>query len=154
MRLTVLALAISALFVSSVVYSHARAAAPAGVPSISPPVANEGNTEGSATTTEPIAFDVCIQDDSDSHRGLLFNSQTGSYIFCCDGTSVSGVGVVKIKGSVISLTAFPQSHKLVATVNNANHRANAALQFPHATVPCTIYDRNTLDDSCSACGAS
>src|SRR5262249_6674300 len=96
-------------------------------------------------------FDVCIQDDSDSHKVLVFSSQTGAYRFCCDAASFTGVGLVKIKGKVISLAHYPPDRKLFATIDMTTHRATGFLQFPHATVPCTIIDRNTLDDTCSAC---
>jgi hypothetical protein len=97
-------------------------------------------------------FDSCLQDDSSPGNVLQFNSQTGDYQFCCNGKTYTGKATIQVRGQIITLVHNPVEYKLVATIDNAQHRGNAALQFPHGTTPCTIADRNTLNNTC-VCGA-
>ena len=139
LRLTWVAV-VTALFIVATLVSSSGNPGPvnAGPVSASPP-------------SPPVAFDQCLQDDADPTKVLVFNSQNGNYVYCCGGTQYSGTGLVKIKGKVVCLTHNPVGRKLVATVDSSTHRGTASLQFPHATVPCIIIDRNTTNNTCT-CG--
>ncbi|MEW6126564.1 MAG: hypothetical protein AB1757_05950 [Acidobacteriota bacterium] len=99
-----------------------------------------------------IVYDVCLQDDSVSGNVLLINSTTGEYQYCCNGATFTGTGTIKKRGQLISLNHNPGDRKVVATVDKATHRGTASLQLPHATTPCTITDRNTLNNTCQCNG--
>ncbi|MEW6211608.1 MAG: HYR domain-containing protein, partial [Acidobacteriota bacterium] len=101
-------------------------------------------------------FDICLQDDSSASRVLLFNSQTGDYIFCCGGVQFSGKGTVTRKGNTITLnhSGGTPSRRVSAsvTIGGAN-KGDATLQSPPGTTVCTIRDSNILNNSC-ACGGT
>jgi hypothetical protein len=94
-------------------------------------------------------FDVCLQDDSNHSTNLLFNSATGAYQFCCGGTTYTGTGTVKKKGSTITLDDSGGNKRLSATVNGATHSGKASLQSPVGVIRCSITDRDTRNNSCS-----
>lgn len=103
-----------------------------------------------------VVFDICLQDDSNVGRVLLFNSQTGDYIFCCGGVQFSGKGVITRKGNTISLnhSSGTPSRRLTASVTIGGvNKGEATLQSPPGTTICTIRDSNILNNSC-ACGGT
>jgi len=94
-------------------------------------------------------FDVCIQDDSNSGTAILFNSVSGEYRFCCNGTMYTGIGTVTVKGCVITLQHFPSDRRVLAQIDRAVFTGKASLQSPPGTIRCTIADKNTTNNSCS-----
>jgi hypothetical protein len=92
-------------------------------------------------------FDVAIQDDSNPSTILLWNSITGSYRFCCNGITFTGVGKTSIQGCVNTLEHNPADRRVLARVDKSVHTGNASLQAPAGTLRCTITDRNTLNDA-------
>ncbi len=109
-----------------------------------------GNT--STCTFTVCTFDVIVQDDSDPLRELLFNSATGAYIFCCDGTEVCGTGTLKKKGCLYSLNHTAPSWRLTATVDACTHKGTASLQFTSGHDACSIQDRDTRNDFITCTG--
>jgi hypothetical protein len=97
------------------------------------------------------AFDVCIQDDSNPQNALQFNSTTGDYIFCCNGTSVGGIGGVTRKGSVISLFVGQGDRRVFGQIDLSVNKAKASLQFTVGNTACSFGDRNTTNNTCG-CG--
>src|SRR5215813_2835162 len=94
-------------------------------------------------------FDVCLQDDSNSNRVLLFNSLTGDYRFCCDGLTFTGKGSAIRKGSICTLTQYAVDRRVQATVDGAMHKGTASLQAPPGSLLCSITDRDTRNNSCA-----
>ncbi len=111
---------------------------------------------GGGSGISVVVFDICLQDDSNAGRVLLFNSQTGDYVFCCGGVQFSGKGVITRKGNTISLSHFSSnpSRRVTATVTIGGvNKGEATLQSPSGTTICTIKDSNILNNSC-ACGGT
>ncbi|HEX5865201.1 MAG TPA: hypothetical protein VF014_13255, partial [Casimicrobiaceae bacterium] len=97
-------------------------------------------------------FDVCMEDDANPSKVLLFDSFTGDYIFCCGSFSLSGIGTVKKKGGTWSLTHTPVDRRVQVTLDVLQHRGSANLQFPVGTPVCSIQDRDTRNNSCQCSG--
>ena len=101
------------------------------------------------TVTVNRAFTDCVQDDNRPGTVVFFDRSTGSYRFCCDGTTVaSGVGTVRVRGPIITLQDFSGTRRVLITVNLAANRGNALAQTPRGTLTCTIADRNLSNNTC------
>jgi hypothetical protein len=96
---------------------------------------------------------VCMEDDANPCKVLLFDSFTGDYIFCCCTFQLSGTGTVKKKGGTWSLTHTPPDRRVQVTLDILQHRGTANLQFPVGTQVCSIQDRDTRNNSCQ-CGVT
>ena len=94
-------------------------------------------------------FDVCLQDDATPATVLLFNSQSGDYRFCCNGTVFTGKGTVITKGSVITLQHNTTDRRVQATVDLSVFKGSAAFQSPPGTTRCTITDRDLRNNACN-----
>jgi len=93
-------------------------------------------------------FDVRIQDDSNPANVLLWNSTTGDYRFCCNGTVFTGNARAKKQGScVFTLTQNSNARRVDASVNKSTHTGSASLQIPRGTTVCSLTDSNTLNDT-------
>jgi len=101
-----------------------------------------------ATATLPGAFDVCLQDDSNPNIVLQFNSQTGAFQFCCNGTTYTGVGIVFNKGTISTLQFFGATFRVNAKIDRSVKKGSAALQSPAGKTICTITDRDTTNNTC------
>lgn len=106
-----------------------------------------GNTASCSFTVT--TFDVCVQDDSSSSRVLLWNSQTGDYLICFNGTSVSGRGRVTKQGNIFKLTHYASGRRLIAQVDKGVNRGSASLQMPVGVVVCSITDRDIRNNTCA-----
>ena len=108
-----------------------------------------GNTATCSFTVT--TFDTLLQDDSDPTIILLWNSLTGQYRFCCNGTTYTGVGTSIIQGCVFTLVHNPVDRRVLGRVDKAVHAGSASIQAPPGTIRCTIFDRNTLNDTFVGC---
>jgi hypothetical protein len=106
-----------------------------------------GNTANCSFSV--IVFDVCLQDDSNSNTVLLFNSQTGAYKFCCQGTVYTGTGTVSVRGCVITLSHNNANRRLTASIDKTQFKGTASLQSPPGVIKCTIMDKDTRNNSCN-----
>jgi hypothetical protein len=106
-----------------------------------------GNTATCSFTTT--VFDVCLQDDSNPTTVLLFNSLTGDYRFCCNGTTFTGKGKVTRQGCIFTLEHNPVDRRVRGTADNAVFRGNASIQSPPGSTRCAITDRDTRNNSCA-----
>jgi len=105
-----------------------------------------GNTATCSFTVT--TFDVALQDDSNPSIILLWNSITGSYRFCCNGTIFTGVGLATRKGCVYTLTTpTANDRRILGRHDKAVHAGFGSLQSPPGSIRCTITDRNTLNDT-------
>jgi hypothetical protein len=93
------------------------------------------------------AYDVALQDDSNPAAILLWNSNTGAYRFCCNGSTYTGVGIVKKQGCVYTLDLTAADRRVQGKVDKSLHSGTGSLQTPPGTVRCAITDRNTLNDT-------
>ncbi|HYP29938.1 MAG TPA: HYR domain-containing protein [Blastocatellia bacterium] len=114
---------------------------------------NTATCSFTVTVGTQAGFDVCLQDDSDHGRVLLFNSETGQYLFCCGGVTFSGTGSVIRKGNVITLSHTAADRRVTGRIDTSVERGSASLQNPAGRTICTITDRDTSDNSC-ACGGN
>jgi uncharacterized repeat protein (TIGR01451 family) len=109
--------------------------------------ATDGSNNMSSCSFLVTIFDMFIQDDSNPAVGLLFDSITGNYVFCCAGTKFVGKGTITKSGSIIALTDNKPDRRLVAKVDLAKKQATAQLQSPPGVVKCTLTDRNITNNS-------
>jgi hypothetical protein len=110
-----------------------------------------GNT--SVCTFTVCVFDVRLQDDNNSSNEVLFNSLTGDYVFCCNGTTICGQGLVNKKGQAYNLTHITPDRRVLAYLDNSLKRGNASRQLPPGAQACTIQDRDITNDTLTCNGA-
>lgn len=94
-------------------------------------------------------FDLCIQDDS---SGILLkvNSSTGDYQFAnCSGLTISGMGGIIKRGSIITLNSSAAGHRISARIDISANKATASLQLFSPAMTFTITDRNITNNACS-----
>jgi hypothetical protein len=106
-----------------------------------------GNTATCSFTVT--LFNACLQDDSNPATVMLFNTLTGDYRFCCNGTVYSGKGTVVKQGNTWTLTHNPADRRVLARLDGSANNGTASLQSPPGTTKCTITDKNIANNSCS-----
>jgi hypothetical protein len=106
-----------------------------------------GNTATCSFTVS--VFNACLQDESSPTTVLLFNTLTGDYRFCCNGTTYTGKGTVVKQGSTYTLTHNPADRRLTAKLDGGTNTGTASFQTPPGTTKCTITDKNITNNSCS-----
>ena len=106
-----------------------------------------GNT--ASCTFNVTTFDVRAEDDSNPANVLLWNSITGDYRFCCNGTVFTGTARAKKQqgGCTYTLQQNSNARRVDATVNKSAHTGSASLQIPRGTTVCSLSDSNTLNDT-------
>ena len=120
---------------------------PPGVTTVTCTATDASSNTSSCSFTVTV-FDVCMQDDSSASTGLLFNSFTGQYQFCCGTVVVKGTGSVSRTGCIISLTDNSSLRRVTARVDLTVFRGTATFQMPPGTTRCTITDRDTRNNTC------
>jgi hypothetical protein len=120
---------------------------PAGVTTVTCTATDAtGNTATCSFTVT--VFDVALQDDSNPSIILLWNSITGQYRFCCNGTTFTGIGKATRQGCVYTLqTPTATDRRILGRHDKAVHAGSGSLQSPPGATRCTITDRNTLNDT-------
>ncbi|MCI0486877.1 MAG: FG-GAP-like repeat-containing protein [Blastocatellia bacterium] len=109
-----------------------------------------GNTAQCSFTVS--TFDVCIEDDADPGKAVLFISTgplAGTYRICCGGQTTTGVGTIGNKNGVLNLTHFTTTRRVQAFLYMNQERGSASLQMPPGAFPCTISDSDTTNNACS-----
>lgn len=96
-------------------------------------------------------FDVSIQEEGPSGK-LLFNSSTGEYLICCDGTRLSGRGTATRRGCTFYLQDAPPGWRLIAVATTCANTGTATLQLPPGRPKCQIRDRDIRNNT-PGCGA-
>jgi subtilisin-like proprotein convertase family protein len=110
-----------------------------------------GNTATCSFTVT--VFNACIQDDSNPTIVLLWNTVTGAYSFCCNGTTYTGTGLVQNKGTSHSISHTPSDRRVNGVFDCATSKGQGGLQSGAGALICTINDRDTRNNTCS-CGAA
>jgi parallel beta helix pectate lyase-like protein len=96
-----------------------------------------------------VLFDQCIQDDSTGSI-LKINSTTGDYQFTnCSGFTLSGRGIVTVKGGIISLQHSASDRRVTARLDSNLKRGTASIQVFQQATTLTISDRNTSNNTCA-----
>ena len=110
-----------------------------------------GNT---ATCTFTVRiFNVCVQDRSNPNAVLAWNTSTGEYVFCCNGTTFSGVGKARTLGCTYTLEhSTAADRRVTGKVDFTTFRGEGALQSPIGSVRCTISDNDVRDNNCACLG--
>lgn len=93
-------------------------------------------------------FDACLQDDNTPGTVLLFNSFTGDYRFCYNGTTLTGKGTVSKLGCSYTLEHNTADRRVLGKIDKALFRGNGSLQVPSGTFRCSLTDRDTRNNSC------
>lgn len=130
----------AALFTSALPLAHNRATSYSkAIPAVLPkPVA-----------AQSITYDLCLQDNSNGSN-LSLNTTTGDYIFTCGNcVKLTGVGTLGGKSCNISLQDNSPDRRVLATINKCARTGTASLQYPPATMQCTISDSNLAAEACS-----
>jgi subtilisin-like proprotein convertase family protein len=93
-------------------------------------------------------FDTIVQDDSNPANELLWNSLTGAYRFCCNGTVFTGVGKSLRQGCIFTLDHTSGiDRRVLGRVDKAVHSGTASLQAPPGTIRCNFPDRDIRNDT-------
>jgi hypothetical protein len=101
-------------------------------------------------------FNGRFQDDSAGcNNTVLFNTLTGDYRWCCNGTIFTGRGKVTKLGSTVRIEHNAPDRRVLITLSAGSFPPSgpASLQSPPGTIRCVIQDRDTRNDEC-LCGAA
>ncbi len=110
-----------------------------------------GNTATCSFTVS--LFNACLQDDNNPNIVLLWNTVTGAYRFCCNGTIYTGTGSVLNKGISHSINHYAADRRVNGVLDCALTRGQAGLQSPAGVLICAINDRDVRNNSCNCGGA-
>jgi len=103
-----------------------------------------GNLNCSFTVTVSL-FSLTIVDAAGSGSTLTINLTTGAYTFTCgDGTVMSGIAILHIKGGIIVLEDNGGGKCVLAKIDIFSGRSAATLQAPMGFVRCQINGRTLL----------
>ena len=120
---------------------------PVGVTTVTCTATDSSNNTATCSFTVT-TFDTALQDDSNPSNILLWNSLSGAYRFCCNGTTFTGLGKVFRQGCVYTLDhTFASDRRVLGRVDKSARAGSASLQSPAGTTRCTIVDRNILNDT-------
>ena len=112
-----------------------------------------GNTATCSFTIS--VFNGRLQDDSAGcNNTVLFNTITGDYRWCCNGTVFTGTGKVFTQGNTVRIEHNAVDRRVLITLSAGSFppSGTASLQSPAGTIRCVIQDRDTRNDTC-VCGA-
>jgi hypothetical protein len=110
-----------------------------------------GNTASCSFVVK--VFNACVQDRSNPAAVLAWNFTTGEYIFCCNGSTFTGVGKVAVAGCTYTLDHTPVDRRVHGQVDFTTFRGEGFLQVPSGTARCSISDDDVRDNDCSCTGA-
>jgi hypothetical protein len=105
------------------------------------------------TTSASIAFQSCIQDQSNGNV-LNVNLMTGEYQFTnCHGVTLGGTAILTKKGCVVTLQHNSSSGRLIARIDTCAKTATATFQTFSPASTFTIVDKDSSNNTC-ACAVS
>jgi hypothetical protein len=105
-----------------------------------------GNTATCSFTVT--LFNACVQDDANPTRVLLWNTQTGDYRFCCNGSVFTGRGTVVTQGCIYTLNHIAADRRVSGKMDLSNFRGEGSLQAPPGKALCSISDRDIRNNTC------
>jgi hypothetical protein len=103
-----------------------------------------------------VTVSLCLQDESNPGRVVLFNPQTGDFSFCCDGVQIaSGRGTLTTRGCIGSIDASKGNRQVHiqwdTSANNSLGAGTAYVQKLSSKSICQITDKNMSNNTCQ-CG--
>jgi subtilisin-like proprotein convertase family protein len=98
------------------------------------------------------AFNIGIQDRANPNASLVWNTSTGEYVFCCNGSVFTGVGKVKTQGCVYTIDHTPADRRVHGSINMANFTGEGYLQVPAGTGRCSISDNDVRNNTYTCLG--
>jgi subtilisin-like proprotein convertase family protein len=104
-----------------------------------------GNTASCSFSVK--TFNVAIQDRANPNAVLAWNTSTGQYIFCCNGSVFAGVGKVKTQGCTYTLDHTAADRRVLGSVNMTNFTGSGSLQSPAGTIRCSISDNDVRNNT-------
>jgi len=117
-------------------------------PPRNPPAATNKAAGAGLNAVMPQLGTICVKDDSNGNQ-LTFDPNTGVYTFTnCSSFTLTGTGVVTVKGCTVSFLHVAADRRVVAKVELCTKRATSCAQTYSPAVIKTIADRNTADDVC------
>ncbi len=96
-------------------------------------------------------YDVCLQDDDDPTRVLMFISQGGErgrYFLCCGGQVRVGNGRAKRNSSCKITLTDDSSNRDVSAKVKRSFKATASFGVPLTVGVCNINDSDVRDNDC------
>jgi hypothetical protein len=105
-----------------------------------------GNTATCSFTVT--LFNACVQDDANPSRVLLWNTQTGDYRFCCNGSVFTGRGTVVTQGCTFTLNHIAADRRVSGKMDLSNFKGEGSLQAPAGKLVCSISDRDIRNNTC------
>ena len=100
-----------------------------------------------SSAMSPVAFDMCLKDDSNGNQ-FLFNSTTGDYQFTNCTFTINGTGKIRKASCTVSLIDNRSDRRVSAEMNLCQKKGNASAQTFLPFTNRTIVDRNTANDLC------
>jgi subtilisin-like proprotein convertase family protein len=110
-----------------------------------------GNTATCSFTVT--TFNACLQDDNNPNIVLLWNTTTGAYRFCCNGTTYTGTGSVINKGNSHTINHMAPDRRVNGVLDCGTSKGQGGLQSNAGTLICAINDRDIRNNTCS-CGSA
>ncbi|MGA9770890.1 MAG: HYR domain-containing protein [Blastocatellia bacterium] len=126
---------------------------PVGVTTVTCTATDTSGNIATCTFTVSV-FNGRLQDDSAGcNNTVLFNTITGAYRWCCNGTIFTGVGSIKKLGNTITLAHNAADRRVMITLSAGSFPPSGigSIQSPSGTQRCVITDRDTRDGTC-VCG--
>ncbi|MEK6304147.1 MAG: HYR domain-containing protein [Acidobacteriota bacterium] len=127
---------------------------PVGVTTVTCTATDASNNTATCTFTISV-FNGRLQDDSAGcNNTVLFNTLTGDYRWCCNGTIYAGRATVSKAGNNYTLTHQPPDRRVLIKLLAGSFppSGSGSLQSPPGLTRCSIQDRDTRNDTC-ICGA-
>lgn len=91
---------------------------------------------------------ICLQDESNGN--LLTFDESGAYSFTnCTDFTLAGVGVVRTKGLLLTLSDVKPDRRVLATVDLALRQGKASAQTFMPARTLTIRDKNIDNNTCT-----
>ena len=115
-------------------------------------VGGPGKNARTGSAAPFVSFDICLQDESNGNV-LSFSSATGLYSFsvCQQALTLTGTGIVRQRGCVITLEANASDRRLFASTETCVKIGAANLRLTAPDQVFSIVDKNTANSICT-CG--
>jgi hypothetical protein len=112
-----------------------------------------GNTATCQFTVS--VFNARVQDETNPATVLLWNTLTGQYIFCCNGTTFTGTGKVTNSGNNSILEHNAADRRVVGRISGGTTppSGSGSIQFNAGNIRCTITDRDITNNT-TVCGGA
>jgi uncharacterized repeat protein (TIGR01451 family) len=106
----------------------------------------------SNNTASSVVATSCLQDDA-TGSVLSIDVGTGDYQFSnCHGVTITGRGIVKVKGCMITLQHFGIDRRVQAHIDTCQKRGTGLVQIVSTGVTFPLTDRNTVNNTCVCTG--